>query len=54
MAASLAGGPHNLRELLDVRTADLMSWLSGASEPPRPVFLQSLDLILDTLDKEEQ
>lgn len=53
-AASLVGGPRKLRGLLGVRAHALMSWLSGAAEPPRDVLLRALDLILDDLDEQER
>ncbi len=50
-AASLVGGPRKLRDLLQVRSAQMMAWLSGAEEPPRNVFLRAVHLVLDELER---
>ena len=50
IAARKLGGPRKLRDYLRMPTADVVSWLSGIEEPPGPVFLRALELILDDLD----
>jgi hypothetical protein len=50
IAASKLGGPRKLRDYLRLPTADVVSWLAGIQEPPMPVFLRALELILDDLD----
>ena len=50
IASRKLGGPRKLRDYLRVPTADVVSWLAGIQEPPTPVFLRALELILDDLD----
>jgi hypothetical protein len=50
IAARKLGGPRKLRDYLRMPTADVVSWLAGIQEPPTPVFLRALELILDDLD----
>jgi hypothetical protein len=50
-AAALSGGPRKLRDLLQVRSSEMMAWLSGAEEPPRNVFLRAVHLVLDELER---
>jgi hypothetical protein len=50
-AAVLLGGAASLREVLGVTEAAYASWASGAEEPPEPVFLRALSVILDDLDE---
>jgi hypothetical protein len=47
----MLGGPRQLRDFLAAPTADVLSWLAGVEEPPTPVFLRALVLILDALDE---
>jgi hypothetical protein len=49
-AAKMLGGPRKLRDVLRVSSADVVSWLAGIEEPPLPVFLQALEVVLDELD----
>ena len=51
IAAARVGGPRKLRDHLSARSADVVAWLSGLEEPPTPVFLRALDLILNDLDR---
>jgi hypothetical protein len=46
-AAELAGGNKKLARLLRVPLAELEKWSAGAAEPPLPVFLKAIDLVLD-------
>jgi hypothetical protein len=50
VAARKIGGPRKLRDYLRAPSADVVSWLAGVTEPPAPVFLRALELILDDLD----
>ena len=50
LAASIVGGPRQLRDLLKVPSAKLVGWLAGHEPPPREVFLMALDIVLDDLD----
>jgi hypothetical protein len=54
MAAKKVGGPRKLRDYLHASAAAVVSWLAGAEEPPTPVFLRALELILDGLDDSER
>jgi hypothetical protein len=53
LAARAAGGPRKLRDYLRVPSADIVSWLNGGEEPPAPVFLRALELLLDDLDHQD-
>jgi hypothetical protein len=50
VAAELLGGPARLREKLKASSADVAAWLAGTKEPPPPVFLLVVEIILDELD----
>ena len=50
-AAKLAGGAPRLRDRLGVRSAQMLAWLSGAQDPPRHVFLRSVEMLLDDLER---
>jgi len=51
LAASIAGGPRKLRDLLNVPSEKLVAWLSGNERLPREVFLKALDIVLDHVDR---
>jgi hypothetical protein len=51
IAARRLGGPRKLRDYLRTPTADVVAWLSGIQEPPTPIFLRAMELILDDLDR---
>jgi hypothetical protein len=51
MASRAVGGARKLRDVLDVPTADIMAWLNGEAEPPDPVFLKALAVVLDAIEK---
>lgn len=46
-AAELVGGQKNLARRLRVPAAELQKWIAGGGEPPMPVFLKAVDLVLD-------
>jgi hypothetical protein len=50
IAARRIGGPRKLRDYLRAPSAGIASWIAGVEEPPTPVFLRALELILDDLD----
>jgi hypothetical protein len=50
LAADKIGGPRKLRAFLGAKSADVAAWLSGMKEPPAPIFLRALSLLLDHLD----
>ena len=53
IAADKLGGATKLRQHLGVSSADLLDWLSGKAEPPEPVFLRALAVVLAALDAGE-
>ena len=46
-AAELLGGRDRLAKVLRAPKAELDQWIGGEAKPPREVFLQVVDLILD-------
>ena len=46
-AAELCGGVDTLGDALNVQKESLEAWLAGEEEPPMPVFIQAVGLILD-------
>jgi len=46
-AASLLGGPAQLRRYLRVSALSLGVWMAGGEPPPRDVFLKAVDVIAD-------
>lgn len=48
-AAGLAGGHPKLCRVLKVPAADLQKWIDDKAVPPRGVFLQAVDYILQEL-----
>ena len=50
LAAAVLGGPRRLAQHLGVQPLEVLGWLSGSSEPPRPVFLRALEVILKDLE----
>ena len=47
-AASLLGGPGQLRKYLHVSALSLGVWMAGAEPPPPDVFLKAVDVIADS------
>ena len=47
-AASLLGGPGQLRKYLRVSALSLSVWMAGAEPPPRDIFLKAVDVIADS------
>ncbi|HYG56421.1 MAG TPA: hypothetical protein VD965_14085 [Burkholderiales bacterium] len=45
-AVELAGGAKALSERLGVSTRELNRWLQDKAEPPLPVFLKAVDLLI--------
>jgi hypothetical protein len=48
-AAQLAGGHAQLCRILKVPAAELQKWLDGRAVPPRSIFLQAVDFLLQEL-----
>jgi hypothetical protein len=46
-AAELAGGVQALSARLRLPVVDLMRWIQGESKPPKGVFLQVVDYIVE-------
>ena len=53
-AVQLCGGLDVLCERLNVSTDNLEAWLAGSEEPPMPVFIQAVGLILDAMAQTPQ
>jgi hypothetical protein len=53
MASRKLGGNGRLRDFLRVPAERLVRWLSGAEDPPTPVLLKAVEVILDDLDKRD-
>ena len=51
IAADAVGGSRKLRDSLGASSADVVAWLAGVEEPPAPVFLKAMEIILDDLDR---
>lgn len=54
VAARRLGGPRELRDYLQCPSEEVLSWMAGVAEPPLPVFLKALELVLDRLDAAER
>lgn len=46
-AINILGGMPQLQRVLQVPTHDLIRWMNGVEEPPLPVFLRIVDVILE-------
>lgn len=46
-AASVLGGPNQLRKYLRVSALSLSVWMAGGEAPPPDVFLKAVDVIAD-------
>jgi len=49
-AADALGGSRKLRDALGASSSEIVAWLAGTEEPPMPVFLKAVEIILDHLD----
>jgi hypothetical protein len=54
LASRKLGGNRHLRDFLRVPAEQLVRWLGGAEDPPTPVLLKAVELILDDLDRRER
>jgi hypothetical protein len=45
-ACQIAGGVEQLAARLRVPLATLYRWLDGESEPPTPIFLRAVDIVM--------
>ena len=46
-AGVILGGERELARHLRVPLEDLKRWLAGKEDPPRPVFLRAVDVVLE-------
>jgi hypothetical protein len=53
-ACQIAGGVEKLAARLRVPVPTLFRWLDGESEPPTPVFLKAVDIVLPTWSAEDE
>ena len=53
-ACQLAGGVEKLAARLRVPVATLYRWLDGESEPPTPVFLKAVDIVMPAWGAEDE
>ena len=54
LASRRLGGNSRLRDFLRVPAEQLVRWMAGAEDPPTPVLLKALEVILDDLDRRER
>ncbi len=50
VAAQSLGGPRKLRDFFRAPSEKVVAWLAGIEDPPKPMFLRALEVILDDLD----
>lgn len=53
-ACQLAGGVEKLAARLHVPVATLFRWLDGEAEPPTPVFLKAVDMVMPAWTPEDE
>lgn len=53
-ACQIAGGVEKLAARLRVPVATLYRWLDGEAEPPVPVFLRAVDIVMPTWAPEDE
>jgi hypothetical protein len=53
-ACQIAGGVEKLAARLRVPPATLYRWLDGEAEPPTPVFLKAVDIVLPAWSTEDE
>ena len=53
-ACQLAGGVEKLAARLRVPVATLFRWLDGEAEPPIPVFLKAVDMVMPVWTPEDE
>lgn len=50
-AIQVCGGIDVLSDALNVSPADIEKWVSGEKEPPMPVFIQTVGLLLEATSR---
>jgi hypothetical protein len=53
-ACEIAGSVEKLAARLRVPAATLCRWLEGEAEPPTPIFLRAVDLVMPTWTPEDE
>jgi hypothetical protein len=53
-ACQITGGVEKLAARLRVPSATLYRWLDGEAEPPIPVFLKAVDIVLPSWGPEDE
>lgn len=53
-ACQIVGGIEKLAARLRVPAVMLFRWLDGEAEPPTPVFLQAVDIVMPTWSAEDE
>ena len=53
-ACQITGGVDKLAARLRVPVATLYRWLDGEAEPPVPVFLRAVDIVMPTWGPEDE
>jgi hypothetical protein len=53
-ACEIAGSVEKLAARLRVPVATLYRWLEGEAEPPTPIFLRAVDMVMPTWSPEDE
>lgn len=53
-ACQIAGGVERLAARLRVPTASLYRWLDGDGEPPTPIFLKAVDMVMPVWSNDDE
>jgi hypothetical protein len=53
-ACEMAGGVEKLAARLRVPVATLYRWLDGEAEPPTPVFLKAVDIVMPAWSTDDE
>lgn len=53
-ACQICGGVEKLAARLRVPVATLCRWLDGEAEPPTPIFLKAVDMVMPTWTPEDE
>jgi hypothetical protein len=53
-ACQIAGGVESLAARLRVPAATLYRWLDGEAEPPTPVFLKAVDIVMPAWSTDDE
>jgi hypothetical protein len=53
-ACQIAGGVEKLAARLRVPVATLYRWLDGETEPPTPIFLKAVDIVMPAWSSDDE